>query len=184
MADELDAETKLGIYALVLRRYKDLISEKESLSISEIRQKVSPYTDYIRKLRDSMLSDIAPYDPSRHFIAASERAIEHVRRIRTCEFAFSFWMDFSEMDSLRVATAMDKAILLAALLRSFESQDVRVLVTRKGKPLVRFSHKGVPYLFVPESGSLLVGDDASRLVSDDPIAYSFNDLVYENYEDV
>jgi len=184
MADELDAETKLGIYALVLRRYKDLISEKETLSITEIRQKVSPYTDYIRRLREPMLADIAPYDYSRNFMAVAERSISHVRRIRTCEFAFSFWMDFSEMDSLRVGTAMDKAILLAALLRSFESPDARVLVTRKGRPLVRFSYKGSAYVFLPESGSLLVGDDASKLISDDPISYSFNDLVYENYEDV
>lgn len=184
MAEELDAGTKLEIYKLVLGRYKDLIGEKESLTISEIRQKVSPYTDFIRKLRETLLADIVPYDPRRHFLMAADRAVEHVRAIRTCEFAFQFWMDFSEMESLRVGTAMDKAILLAALLRSFESEDVRVLATKKGKPLVRFSWNGAPYLFVPESGSLLVGDDASRLISDDPIAYSFNDLVYENYEEM
>ncbi|MCI0503164.1 hypothetical protein L0Y65_00465 [Candidatus Micrarchaeota archaeon] len=183
MADELDTATKLEIYKLVLGRYRNLINEKESISISEIRQKVSPYNDFVRKLRDSMLKDIVPYDVRLHFMSAAERAMEYVRKIRTCEFAFAFWMAFSEMERLRVGTAMDKAILLAALLRSFESEDARVIVSRRGRAFVRFSYKSTPYLFVPESGSLLMGDDAMKLLSDDPIAYCFNDLVYENYEE-
>jgi hypothetical protein len=183
MADELDADTKLKIYKLVLGRYKDLISEKESLSITEIRERVSPYNDFIRGMRERMLSDIVPYDSRLHFLSAAERAMDYVRGIRTCEFAFTFSMSFKEMDELKIGTAMDKAIMLAALLRSFESEDARVLVTKKGKALVRFSCKGVPYLFNSESGSLLVGEDASRLFNEDPIAYCFNDLMYENYEE-
>jgi hypothetical protein len=183
MADDLDASTKLAIYKLILNRYKDLISEKESLSISEIRQRVSPYNEHIRRMRESMLADMVPYDPRQNFLAAAERAMDHIRRIKTCEFALTFWMDFKEIETLKIATAMDKAILFAALLRSLESEDVRVLVTKKGRALVRFSWKDTPYLFVPESGSLLVGEDATRLFSDDPIAYSFSDLVYENYEE-
>jgi len=183
MADELDALTKLEIYKLVLGRYKGLISEKETLSISEIRQKASPYTEFIRNKREEMLKDIVPYDQRQHFFLAAERAMDYVRKIKTCEFAFTFYMDFKEMESLRVATAMDKAILLTALLRSFESEDARVLVSRKGRAFVKFSHKGSPYMFIPESGSLLMGDDAMKFLSDDPIAYCFNDLVYENYEE-
>jgi hypothetical protein len=183
MADQLDAETKLAVYKLILVRYKDLISEKESRSISEIRQRVSPYNDHIRRLRDSFTVDIVPYDPKRHFMDAAMRAMDHVRMIRTIEFAFNFWMDFPEMESIKAGTGMDKAILLAALLRALESADVRVIVSKKGKAFVRFSHKGVAYLFVPESGSLIIGDDASKLISDDPISYSFNDIVYENYEE-
>jgi len=183
MAEELDPSTKLEIYKLVLSRYKDLITEKESLSISEIRQKVSPYNDFVRKMRDSLLIDMVPYDPRQNFLTGAERAMDLIRKIKTCEFAFTFWMDFKEMDSLKIATSMDKAILLAALLRSLESEDAKVLVTKKGRALVRFSYKGVPYLFVPESGSLLMGDDAMRLITDDPLAYAFSDLIYENYEE-
>lgn len=183
MADDLGADTKLAVYKLVLGRYKDLISERESRSISEIRQRVSPYGDFVRKVRDRMLADMVPYDPGRNLMAAAERAMEYVRGIRTCEFAFTFWMEFAEMDSLRIGTAMDKAILLAALLRSLEAEDARVLVTRKGRALVRFFWKGEPHVFVPESGSLLVGRDAAGFPPEDPIAYSFNDLLYENYEE-
>jgi hypothetical protein len=184
MADELDPKVKIGIYKLVLTRYRDLISEKETKSISEIRQRVSPYNDFVRKLRDHILSDIAPYDHRLHFMTAAERAMDYVRQMKTCEFAFTFWMDFKEMDQLKIGTAMDKAILLAAILRSLESEDARVLVSKKGRPLVRFSCRETPYLFIPESGSLLMGEDADRLLSEDPLAYSFSDLVYENYEDL
>ncbi|MEW6748628.1 MAG: hypothetical protein AB1295_02895 [Candidatus Micrarchaeota archaeon] len=184
MAEELDAQTKLKVYKLVLNRYRDLISEKESRSITEIRARVSPYDDVIRRLSYSFTHDMVPYNPATQFMAAAERAMEYMRKIKTLEFAFTFWMDFKEMDDLKIATAMDKAIMLAAILRALESSDVRVQVSRKGKPSVRFSWDGRQYVFVPESGSLLMGDDVSKLVSDDPIAYSFNDNVYENYEEL
>lgn len=182
MAD-MGPDAKLGIYTLVLSRYKDLISEKESRSISEIRQRVSPYNDFIRKMRDSFTSDMVPYVFSNQFFVAAERAMSYVRDIRTCEFAFTFWMEFREMDELRFGTAMDKAILLAALLRSLESEDARVLVTKRGSAYVRFSWSGASYLFAAENGSLLVGDDALKIFASDPVAYSFSDLVYENYEE-
>jgi hypothetical protein len=48
---------------------------------------------------------------------------------------------------------------------------------------VRFSWAGANYLFAAENGSLLAGDDALKVFADDPVAYSFNDLAYENYEE-
>jgi hypothetical protein len=183
MSDVLDNATKLELYKLVLARYKDLINEKESRSISEMRQRVSPYNDFVRKARDSMLADMVPYVPLTHFFTVAQRAMAYVSSIRTCEFSFAFNMEFKEMDSLKIGTAMDKAILLAALLRSFESEDAKVLVSNKGKTFVRFSYSGTQYIFVTESGSLLVGEDAMRVSSDDHFAYAFNDLVYENYEE-
>jgi hypothetical protein len=180
---EMDATTKLEIYKLVLARYKDLINEKESRSISEIRQRVSPYNDFVRKMRDSMLTDMVPYVPKTQFFFAAQKAMSYISSIRTCEFSFTFWMDFKEMDTLKFGTAMDKSILLAALLRSFESEDAKVLVSGKGKTFVKFSYGGTQYLFVTESGSLLVGDDSMKTFADDPLAYAFNDLVYENYDE-
>lgn len=177
---ELDEKTKLDIYRLVLNRYKDVINEKESHSISEVRQKVSPYNDFIRKLRERILERIIGYDYQKDFITAVQEASLYLRTIRTCEFAFAFWMDFEDMDKLKVGTAMDKAILFAALLRSLGSEDVRVVVTKSGKPYVRFSAE---YLLVPDTGSLLVGEDATEIFSKDPPSYSFNDLIYENYTD-
>lgn len=183
MSEDLDAATKLEIYKLVISRYRALISEKEERPLSEIRQRVSPYNDFIRRLRDQFTADMAPYVPRRDLPSASDRAIEYVRQIRTCEFAFTFWVDFPDMERLRIGTPMDKAMLLCALLRALESEDARVVVSRRGRAYVRFLSSGSPALFVPESGSLLAGGDAQKPFADDPPAYSFNDLVYENYEE-
>ncbi|MFN7990523.1 MAG: hypothetical protein U0R44_00025 [Candidatus Micrarchaeia archaeon] len=183
MADAIDPGTRLELYKLVLTRYKDLVSDKETKSVSEIRQRVSPYDDFIRKMRQNIIADLAVYDPKIHFLQAAQKAMSYIRRIRTCEFAFTFWMRFDEMDRLNIGTAMDKALFLTALLRSLEAEDVRVIVTRKGRPLVRFSSSGSDYLFVPESGSIIVGEDCAKMLSEDPPAYSFSDLLYENYEE-
>jgi len=134
-------------------------------------------------MHERMLPDIAPYDYNRHFFIAAERALSYIKGIKTCEFAFSFWMDFDQIDQLGVATAMDKAILLAALLRSFESEDARVIVTKKGKIFVRFLWKDAHYFVSTETGSLISGEESLKLFSDDVVAYAFNDLMYENYEE-
>ncbi|MFH1520475.1 MAG: hypothetical protein ABID61_02410 [Candidatus Micrarchaeota archaeon] len=183
MSDELDTTTKLEIYKLVINKYKDLISEKESCSISETRQRVSPYNEFIKKVRDQFLSDMLPYIKQKHFLLAAQRAMDYVRTIKTCEFSFTFWVNFDDMDKIRIGTAMDKAILFAALLRSLESEDAKVYVTKKGKSYVKFSVDNMPYLFASESGSFLMGEDSLKIFTDDPPAYSFNDLVYENYEE-
>jgi hypothetical protein len=182
MGEELDATTKLEIYRLVLKRYKDFIAEKESLSISEIRQKVSPYNDFVRKINEQLTRNIISYSYKNDFIRAAQNAMDYVRRIKTCEFAFTFWLDFEDMDRLKIGTAMDKAILFAALLRSLGSESVHVLVTKKYKPYVKFSFDK-EYLFVPETGSLLLGEDSMKMFSDDPVSYSFNDLMYQNHEE-
>ncbi|MBN1170336.1 hypothetical protein JXA56_04890 [Candidatus Micrarchaeota archaeon] len=178
----MDAEKKLKIYHVVIARYKDLIAEKESHSISTLRQRVSPYNDIIRNIRDNIVSNIIGYQYRKDFFTAAQEAINHIRRIETCEFTFTFWMDFKDMEELRVGTAYDKAIYLTAILRSLGSDDARVLVTKKDIPYVRFLWDNSEYLFSPQSGSLLLGDDQMKLFIDDPVAYSFNDLVYENYE--
>jgi hypothetical protein len=183
MADELDIRTKLEIYKLVINRYKELISEKESYSISEIRQRVSPYNDIVKKVRDNILSDMLPYIPQKHFTMASQRAIDYIREIKTCEFSFTFLVQFEEMEKVKIGTAMDKAIFFAAILRALESENARVYVTKKNKCYVKYSWNNSNYIFAPETGSLLVGEDGDKVFADDPATYSFNDLVYENYEE-
>lgn len=183
MAEDIDAETKLKLYMLMVNRYKGLISEKETKSVSEIRQRVSPHGEAVKRLRDRILAGMDRFAYEQHFFTAAQRAISYVRDIKTCRFLLTFWMEFEEIDSLKVAGVMDKALLLAALLRSFGSEDALVKVTKAGRSYVCFSWKGESYLFVPESGSLLAGGDIAKVFDNDPVAYSFNDLVYENYED-
>ncbi len=183
MAAELDAETKLKIYMLVVNRYRDLISEKEERSVSEIRQRVSPYNDLVKSLRDRLLSDFHPYTYERDFMQAAQGAISHVTEMKTFRMLIPFWMTFEEMEELKAGGVMDKALLLTSLLRALDSRDARVMVTRSGRTYVAFEWKGQMHLVVPESGSLLGGDDAAKALANDLLAYSFSDLSYENYEE-
>ena len=180
----IDAETKLKIYLLILNRYKDLIKEKETKTISEIRQLVSPYNnESLKKIKEELLSDMPDYNYENNFFAAVEKAIEYMKKIKSCEFAIPFWMTFDEINELRITDGANKAVFFAALLRSFGSENVKVLVTKERKQYVRFEWGGDDYLFVPESGSLLRNEDVTKLLESDPAGYAFSDLSYENYEE-
>ncbi|MFH1393582.1 MAG: hypothetical protein ABII71_06025 [Candidatus Micrarchaeota archaeon] len=181
MSEEIDSETKLKLYMLMVSRYKDLINENETRSVSEIRQRVSPYSEIIKKLSARFTSDLAPFSHEKHFITVAQRAINYLREIKTCQFLITFWLGFDEMDKLKLGGVMDKALLLAALLRSFGSDTVLVKVTKSGNTYVVFPWEGKDYVFVPESGSLLAGDDVGALFAKDPVDYAFNDLSYEKY---
>ena len=180
----IDAETKLKIYTLILNRYKDLVGEKESKTISEIRQMVSPYNnEFLKKIKNELISGIPSYQYENNFFIAVENAVEYMKKIRTCEFTIPFWMKFEEVLELKITDPANKAVLFAAILRSLGSENVRVIVTKGRKQYVRFEWGGDDYLFVPETGSLLRNEDVARLFEADPPAYAFNDLSYENYEE-
>jgi hypothetical protein len=183
MPSDIDTETKLKLYMLIVNRYKDLISKQEERSISEIRMRVSPYYDHIRSIRAKLLSDFHPYTAERDFMTATQRAINHIKGIKTVKFLLTFWMSFEEISELRIAGVMDKALLLAAILRSLESSEVQVIVTKSERVFVGFKWKGESYLVAPESGSMLAGEDASKVFESDPPSYSFSDLAYESYEE-
>lgn len=181
---EMDAETKLKIYLLILSRYKNLIREKESKTISEIRQLVSPYNnEFARKLKDRFTTDISNYDYENNFFTVVERAIEYMKKIRTCEFTIPFWMTFEEITELKISDSANKAIFFATILRSLGSENVMVVVTKSKRQYVKFEWGGDKYLFVPETGSLLRNEDVKRVLESDPAAYAFSDLSYENYEE-
>jgi len=180
----IGAETRLKIYLLILNRYKDLIAEKESKTISEIRQLVSPYNnESLKKIKLELLSDVPDYDYENNFFSAVEKTIEYMKKIKTCEFAIPFWMTFDEIDELKITDSANKAVFFAALLRSLGSENVKVLVTKSRRQYVKFEFAGDTYAFVPESGSLLRNEDVRKMLEQDPAGYVFNDLSYENYEE-
>jgi hypothetical protein len=183
-ADDLaDMETKLKIYTLITNRYKDIIAEKERRSVSELRQRTSPYNDFVKKLREPLIQDLKPYEYGKHFFIATQRAINYIRQIRNIELRLTFWMSFEEIDELKAADTMDKAILLTALLRSLGSEDAKVYVTRSQRVYVGFKWEGISYLVDPKTGSLLGGPDADNAFLKDPLSYIFSDLHFENFED-
>jgi len=179
-----DLETKLRVYMLITNRYKDLIAEKEDRSISEIRQRVSPYNnEFLKSLKERLLRDMKFYEYNKDFFTAMQRALNYIREIHNFEFLITFWMSFEEIDQIKAADIMDKAILFAALLRSFDSQDARVYVTKSKRVFVGFNWNKMPYLVDIRSGSLIGGPDADNAFIKDPLAYVFSDLHFESFED-
>lgn len=180
----IDAETRLKIYLLILNRYKDLIAEKESKTISEIRHLVSPYNNEpLKRIKQELLSEMQDYNYEKNFFAAVEKTIEYMKKIKTCEFVIPFWMGFDEINELKITDSANKAVFFTALLRSFGSENVKVVVTKGRRQYVKFEWGGDTYLFVPESGSLLRNEDVTKITESDPPAYAFSDLSYENYEE-
>ncbi len=181
---DIDAETKVRIYLLILNRYRDSIRENESKTISEIRQLVSPYNnEFLKKLKSEITSGIPNYSYENNFFTAVESAAEYMKKIRTCEFTIPFWMTFEEIDKLKITDSANKAVLFAALLRSLGSENVKVIVTKGRRQYIRFEWGGDNYLFVPETGSFLRNRDVMKTFETDPPAYAFSDLSYENFEE-
>src|SRR3989338_10522870 len=157
---DADSETKLRLYMLIVNRYKSLISEKENKSISEIRQRVSPYNDFISALKTRLAGGINHYSYEKHFLQAIQAVLGYLREIHNFEFLLPFWMSFEEMDQLKAAGPMDKAILCAALLRALGSDDCKVYVTKKGNVFVGFKWSKESYIIEPKGSSVLSGADA------------------------
>ena len=179
----IDNETKLKIYMLIVSRYKQSISEKEQKSITEIRERCSPYNDFIKKLKERLVGEVVNYSYEQDFLHAVERILEYSRSIKNFELLIQFWMNFEEIDEIKAANTLDKAILIVALLRVFCSEKARVLVTKNKRNYAGFEYKDKRYLITPETGSLLVGEDAEKIIQNDPLAYSFSDLLFESYEE-
>ena len=180
---EIDNETKLKLYLLIIHRYKSLISEKESQSITEIRQRCSPYSEPVKKLKERLIGSVINYAYETDFLHATESALDYIRELKNIQLGLTFWLNFEDIDMLKAAPSFDKCLLLAALLRSFGSENVRVVETKSKKNYVLFEWSSEKYAILPETGSLLAGEDVGKLFQNDSIAYSFNDLIYENYEE-
>lgn len=178
-----DNETLLRLYETIVQRYKSLISEKESRSITELRQRCSPYGDFIKKTREQLVKDINIYDYGKHFLQAVEKSLEHIREIKSFEPNLTFWLSFEEISEIKAASAFDKSLLLCALLRALGSESVRVAATKHGKNYVLFDYNNDKYAVSIENCSLLAGEDSMKPFAEDKMIYSFNDLMFESYEE-
>lgn len=181
--DGIDLETKLKLYMLIVSRYKEIISKNEEKSISEIRQRCSPYNDFVRKLRDRLISNIPNYEYDKHFQQALQKTVEYIKGIKSLELLINFWMSFEEIEEVKAASGMDKALLFTALLRALDCPDAKIYVTKSKKMFVGFRWQGSAYLIDPLTCSLLSGDFAEKAFMTDPLAYVFNDLSYESFEE-
>lgn len=181
MESGADSEIKLKIYELIISRYKDKIEESEHKSISELRERISPYNEFIKQLNASIFQSQEPYEYEKHFPQALQCALEYINSIATVELPVSFWIDFETMDKLKAGDLIDKALLLTSLLRSFGSTSAKVMITTSRKVYVGYEWKGEQHIINLESGSILSGEDVQKIWAEDPLVYAFSDLYFESY---
>lgn len=177
---EPDLETKLKLYTLIVSRYKDLISEKENRSISETRQRISPYSDFIKNLKSSFTGPNYKYPDN--FPSSLQKILDYVSSIKNFEFKLTFWLTFEEMDKLKAGDLLDKALLCASLLRSLDSENVKVVITTSNTPYVCFDWKSENHLINLSTTSLLKGNDVDEIFKKDKVVFAFSDLFFDQYE--
>lgn len=181
MDNDADNETKLKIYELIISRYKDKIEENEHKSISELRERISPYNDFVKQLGEKLSADLKPFEYEKHFPSALQNCVEYIKGVRNIELPVSFWIDFKIMDELKAGDLIDQALLLTSLLRFFGSPSAKMSITKSRKVYVGYEWKGEQYLINPESGSVLSGEDVQKAFADDALVYSLSDVYFETY---
>jgi hypothetical protein len=174
-------EDRLRIYGMIIERYREPIENGERRSITALRERISPYSEFIVKLRDRLLSSFQDYSYEKDFGIASIVAVNYIKGIRNVTLPVSFWINFDEIDRSGAGDVMDKALLLASLLRAFGSQSAKLIITSKGSAYVSYEWDGKAYVVKPESGSVLDENDANAIFASDPKTYAFSDLYFETY---
>ncbi len=179
---ELDPERKLRVYELIISRYKEIINKEESRSLSELRQKISPYNDFIRSLVEKLIPELQPYSYEKHFFSALQKCIDYIKEIYNLKLPIQLTLEFKEIDELKAGPVLDQALLFCSLLRSLGSPDARVYITQ-AKYYVGFKFNDESYLVDPESGSILRGADAENAFKEDKLKCTFNDLYFETFDE-
>lgn len=180
--DCIDIERKVKIYELILSRYKEIINEKESRSVSEIRQLISPYDEFVKSLRDQLLLELSPYEPDKHFFTAVLKFVDYIKSIHNLNLPVAFWMSFKELDELKAGPLTEQCVLLCSLIRSIGSDDAKVYFTQL-KKYVGFRFDNDSFLIDPETGSILRGKSAEEAFKDDKLKYVFSDIHFQSLED-
>ncbi|MEM4202791.1 MAG: hypothetical protein QW153_02345 [Candidatus Bilamarchaeaceae archaeon] len=175
----MDDRKKAAIYLLMLNRYKELINEKETKTITEIRKMTEPNKPFLNHL----LKRIIPEWPTIGQLEAINRIIGYFRTIETCEFSLTFWLKPEEIDEIRAADSPNKALLFVALLRSLGVENAKVYITKSGSYYAGFSLQGKNYLFLPKNNALVENEEIAKIFAEDPPTCAFNDLNYENFEE-
>ena len=184
-AGESEDALRLKVFRLIIDRYRELIEAQEQRSVSDLKGAVQPGNESIMAMRESLTSGFHPYVHAEHFPQAARMAFEYVSSFRTLSLPVSFWLDFSEMQSLMAGDEIDKSILLCSLLRSLGSESAKVVVTDSRNAYAVFEFGGRSFV-ADHSKSQLVeapSDKEARAGLSGKPLYSFNDREYEDFQE-
>ncbi|MEM0149475.1 MAG: hypothetical protein QXW10_01100 [Candidatus Micrarchaeaceae archaeon] len=188
MVDETEKLEKLNqFYLAIILRYKELIEEKEELSISELPTLVTPKDERVVAKAEEIKRNFLSYTYGRDFYEAAKRAFEFVKKeIDEIVTPVQFWLTPAETLSFRIGDPMDKNVLLCSLLLQLGNPSAKVLVEVNNamSAFVYFEFNGKYYLLDIKSGIReFSGKDAlygSVINSDDSTAYEFNNQMYND----
>lgn len=117
------------LYRVLLRRYADLINEKEKRTIGQVKSLVDANDLTIQSLAGSFKSD--PYSFDMHYLKAAEKALDWI----THEIAFvktdlrlSYWLSPKEIVENKVADDEDQAVFLCSILSALGDAKAEVVI--------------------------------------------------------
>jgi hypothetical protein len=182
--DELrSCQDKLKLYELIFHRYKDMIEQRESKTVTDLKALIKPSDETIVRKKAELTDKIRPYIFEQHFLEAAEEAHKLVRTIRTYVLPVDFWLSPKEVLELRGGDPMDKAVFLCSLLIALENAESYVVAgTNKGiKIAVAFKFNNEWHLLDPISAQHVKGkkeDLVQQWFGDMNRVYEFNDKEY------
>jgi hypothetical protein len=213
-------KARATFYRAVIERYRDYINEGEQKTVPVLKSAIDPKEPTVAKMRSEIISAIAvakkaaagdrvvenrelDYDFETDFDDAAKAAFLRVQSLGKThsELSISFWLTYTEMDSLGVADAFDRCLLLCSLLSSLgcKTAMVSVLLLEDGSshPVVIFGSAEENFFLLDACNvTSLFGENSARskqelvsgFVTSDgkkaaKISYEFNREEYNEYED-
>jgi len=178
-------EIRLKLYKLIIDRYRDMIEQGETRSVSDLKAMIMPHHEKIALLREAITGGFHPFVYEEHFLQAAKMCFEHVSSFKTISAPVSFWLEFAEMQVLMAGDEIDKSILLCSLLRSLGSQNAKVFMTDSRNSYVLFQFAGKSYVADYSQKELVEKETGEAALESlkGKIIYSFNDKEYESFQE-
>lgn len=213
-------KARATFYRAVIERYRDFVNEGEQKNVPDLKSAIDPKEPTVQRMRSEIVASIVQaktaaageavvesreleYNPETDFDDAARAAFVRVQSLGKThsELSISFWLSYPQMESLGVADAFDRALLLCSLLTALgcKTAMVSVLLLEDGSthPVVTFGSQEEGYFLLDACNSRsLFGEDATRtkqeavsgFLSGDSkkatrINYEFNREEYNEYED-
>ena len=170
-------EKELEVAKYILKRHKDELEREEIRSLSKLRQMVSPYSGYVTSLKTKILGEVAEYDSADRFRGSLREVLSHASGIELVDLPIQYSLTFEEIEELKAASRLDKALLITSLLRAIGSEDAAV-VFGKNYVAIQFSDKGI-FQAIDIENNILLKEEAEGFIQGSKPKYIFNDLFFE-----
>ncbi len=179
---------KIKLLELIIDRYRSTIEQSETKTIADIKALINPSDETVKRIVSEITEEFKPYIYEQNFLAASKKAHEYVRKIRTIKTPIDFWLMPKDVVKLRAGDPMDKAVLLCSILMGLDNYDVFVIVgVNDGtKVVVTFKHNEIWYLMDPISNGMISGkkeDIIEQWLGDEDNIYEFNNVHYNQIKE-